>query len=92
MKRKRFDVMDSHGATLYPLHGVAIRAAQGLVELLDINTNGHPTDLYTIRAAQGLVELLDINTNGHPTDLYTKAIIALGASESVVEVAYEVPS
>jgi hypothetical protein len=63
MKRKRFDVMDSHGATLYPLHGVAIRAAQGLVELLDINTNGHPTDLYT------------------------KAIIALGASESVVEVA-----
>jgi hypothetical protein len=68
MKRRRFDVMDRNGATLYPLHGVAITAHQGLVELHDINSQ----------------------QPGSGT--YIKAIISLGYSESVVEVAYEVPS
>jgi hypothetical protein len=72
MKRKKFAVLDGFGCVNYHLHGVAIRATNGLVELLDINTNGHPTDLYTkaiiaLDGRESVVEVVNVSSEA-PTE------------------------
>jgi hypothetical protein len=65
MKRKRFDVMDCNGCTLYPLHGTEIYAVGDLAVLYDIDTKS-PSDPRYVKAiifenGHSVVEVMDVS-------------------------------
>jgi hypothetical protein len=67
--RKRFDVMDRNGCTLYPLHGTEIHAVGGVAVLYDVNTNSSRPRRYVkaviFENGHSVVEVFDVKSDDY---------------------------